>query len=437
MKIFILILLLTSFSSISLLAQDGSLQIAGRVVDDQQEPLSYVNISLRNDASIGTITNAAGQFTLKLPTSYLGDSISFSSIGYETFTLPLTEARKKDTLVVVLQDKVYTLQEITITTDTALTLVKESLRSLDRNLPKQRSVLQGFYREIIRSDYTYDRLVEAAVDIFDRGYQPAENESRLQFKVREIRKSEDYRDMDWMMSIFNYIRPVNGLHGQDQSLFSHDYIRVHSGFYTPLMFTPFNQSLFDQVLFSIDSVFADGSDRILKINMRPQPQVTHFLPYGTLYIRQRDFAIQQVEVEVKVSAEADILFKVPGADYLHKTVIRYREYKGKMYLNFIYRKSFRMELNYTKLRNKDRNEGAFFDEKFFVTNEIITEKDKVGRFRKKERQKKDRDLYSDDSVYDPVFWTNYNCVNERPLDPSVKKDLERETSLDEQFNKKK
>mgnify|MGYP001806995490 CR=1 FL=1 len=36
-------------------------------------------------------------------------------------------------------------------------------------------------------------------------------------------------------------------------------------------------------------------------------------------------------------------------------------------------------------------------------------------------------------VYDPSFWKNYNILIDKPLDPTVQKDLEKEVPLYDQF----
>ena len=90
---------------------------------------------------------------------------------------------------------------------------------------------------------------------------------------------------------------------------------------------------------------------------------------------------------------------------------------------------------YRKAKAAGKRDGQFFYELLFVTNEIITEKDKVKSFRKKEQYGKNIDLYKANWKYNASFWNTYNRVNERPLAPNIKKDLEKESSLDEQYRK--
>jgi len=432
------LLLFFALLSHSLSAQiSKTLNIKGRVLSEDKSPLPYAAVSLMNDPSIGTYTNSNGVFSFTISNSCINDSLTFSSIGYESAKKSINTLDVKDSVYIQLKPKTYLLAEVTVTPDTALAIVRKSVQNLNINLSNDKSILQGFFREIIRSDYTYDRLIEAAVDVFDKGYKsPKDNE--LLFKIREIRKSDDYRDLDWMSSIINYINPTNGLHGNFESLFFNDYIRNNKCFYEMILNAPLNEEFFSAVLFSIDSVTQYDGNKVICIGIHPKEYSDAILPSGSIHIRSDNFAILQMDFEGRVNPEIEIPFAVPGQKYMHKTLIQYKEYNNKMYLSFLYRKSFRFDVNsakFDKAKAKGKHEGYYYHEFLFMTNEIITERDKVKLFRKKERLDKDEDLYSADWKYNANFWKTYNAIIERPLDPNVKKDIERETSLDEQFKK--
>lgn len=415
----------------------GVRNVKGKVTNEASLPLPYVSITLANDISLGTYTNADGIFSFIIPGILKKDSLIFSCIGYESAKISMSTLNTEDSIYIYLKPKEYLLGEVTITPDTALEIVRKSVKKLDINLSNSKSILQGFFREIIRSDYTYDRLVEAAVDVFDRGYSSAKD-NELLFKVREIRKSDDYRDLDWMSSIINYINPTNGLHGDFESLFFNDYIRNNKCFYEMLLNAPLNEEFFSAVLFSIDSTTSYDNSQVFCIGIHPKDDSLGILPHGSIHIRSDNFAILQMEFEGRVHPKVEIPFAVPGQEYMHKTLIQYKEYNNKMYLSFIYRKSFRFDMNSTKFdktKAKGKAEGHFYHEFLFMTNEIVTEKDKIKLFRKKERQRKDQDLYSTKWKYNNEFWKSYNAIVERPLEPSVQKDIEREIPLDEQFKK--
>lgn len=413
------------------------LTINGRVMDFSGSAIPYCHVTVSSDNSQGTYSNSEGDFVFKASNSFVNDSLMFSCVGYRPQRVKI--ASEMDTLTVRLEMMSFMLNEIVISSDTALNIIKESIKSLGYNLPKESCILQGFFREIIRSHDTYDRLVEAAIDVYDKGFKNNGNES-LQFKIKEIRKSEDYIDLDWRGAIYNYLKPRNGLHGEEhESLFSSDYIRYNSNQFVKLLNAPLNNDFFDFVNFNIDSTVVYERDTVIRIGIYPKEVNDDYVPGGFIDIRKKDYSFLQMvyilNLSENISPKFRSLFTVPDQDFIHKTIIKYKEFEGKMYLNFLYRKSFRLQMNHTKFRKSKGAEGMFYDEKYFVTNEIITEKGQVKKFRRKDRQKSDMDLYSENWVYNESFWKDYNVINERPLKPNIKSDLEHERSLEEQFKK--
>jgi hypothetical protein len=87
--------------------------LEGQVVDIQNSgPLAYVNIGIANK-NMGTVSGADGQFKLQLNEKQLGDTVSFSFIGYESLRIPvqmLLELR----IPVVMTQKSFQLQEIVV-----------------------------------------------------------------------------------------------------------------------------------------------------------------------------------------------------------------------------------------------------------------------------------------------------------------------------------
>jgi hypothetical protein len=425
-----------SSCNISLAQDSGTIVCRGRIVDENGEFIPYVNISLATDRSLGVYSGNSGKFEIKLPIIFSRDSLLFSCIGYEEKVMPIQQ--NSDSLTVILKEKSYQLPEIFIRSDSAKRIVEKSIMNLKSNLPKQRTILQGFFREIIRSDYTYDRLIEAAVDILDKGYEYSQEKDKgLIFKIRELRKSEDYMDLDWKASILNYLNPKNGLHGKDMdALFNHDYIRNNKQQFFELFNAPLNELFLSFADFSIDSLISFKQDTLVRIGIEPLNPSEDFLPYGHIYIRLSDYAIFEFEVQMNVNTEkAHMSFRVPEKKYLFRTIIKYTEYNGDMYLGMLKREAFRQQVNYTKSQNSKSKLGYFYDEKTFIVTEIITEKNKTTAFRRKDRQKADLDLYDENWIYNEAFWKNYNILHDNPLQPSILLDLERESVLNEQFKK--
>jgi len=266
------------------------------------------------------------------------------------------------------------LNEIVLGTDSAENLVRKSVAMLSSTLPHNRYIMQGFFREIVRSRHTYDRLIEAAVDVFDKGYKPGEGNNDFDFRIREMRKSEDYMDLDWMAAILNYISPKNGLHGNNaEAIFLHDYIRNHKSIFFELMNASLNDAFMEFADLSVDSMIVFNNEKLFCIGIQPRYPKGDLLPWGTIHIREKDLAIIQMEYYLKPGCQKAKMLLVPDTDFIIHTLIKYKDYEGKMYPTLIYRKSFRQQGNQTKPGGKSERRSVF-DEKFFMVNDILTEK---------------------------------------------------------------
>lgn len=76
-----MILLLTTGYVIDMYAQSQTIEVTGMVRDAEKIPLAGVNISVKNVAGLGVITNIDGEYKIKIaPYS----TLIFSYIGFET-----------------------------------------------------------------------------------------------------------------------------------------------------------------------------------------------------------------------------------------------------------------------------------------------------------------------------------------------------------------
>ncbi len=102
---------LTIFLLVIGMAWSASAQIVGRVVDTDGEPLSYVNVYLKNTSN-GTTTNVDGYYELDLISGAY--DIVYQYVGYNTVTKSLDSPSKMD---VILEVQRYEMEEIVIAAD--------------------------------------------------------------------------------------------------------------------------------------------------------------------------------------------------------------------------------------------------------------------------------------------------------------------------------
>ena len=91
-------------------AQDvKELNISGKVIDKDNEPLLGVSIYIKNQPSIGTATNIDGKFSIKV--NY-GDKVVFTYLGYDPTEYIAVESKKD--LIITLDENSQSLDELVV-----------------------------------------------------------------------------------------------------------------------------------------------------------------------------------------------------------------------------------------------------------------------------------------------------------------------------------
>lgn len=115
---FFTIILILSISGTS--AQTFS----GKVVDNSNKPLAYVNIGIiwKN---IGTVSGEKGAFNLTIPDSLQNGKVRFSMIGLTTLEFSIEEFKKKcaGNGIFMMQEETFALKEIVIVPKTYITKI--------------------------------------------------------------------------------------------------------------------------------------------------------------------------------------------------------------------------------------------------------------------------------------------------------------------------
>src|ERR1700761_4045627 len=78
----------TTLKDFKILTTRAQSQVTGNVVDEQGKPLPGVSITITG-TTIGTMTDVKGNYSLNVPDSEAGKTLSFSFIGYTRQELPI------------------------------------------------------------------------------------------------------------------------------------------------------------------------------------------------------------------------------------------------------------------------------------------------------------------------------------------------------------
>lgn len=174
----------------------GYYSISGVVRDARsRQPIAFASIFVPG-ASIGTVTNLDGAFTLKVQKLLNATHFVVSHIGYHSLRLSISE-QVGTGRVFFLEPHSVTLPEFVVRPDNPRELVRLAISRIPHNYPSQAQRLTGFYREAIKQRREYVSIAEAVVDIDQTAYSSRAARDRV--KIVQARKSGDVKRMDTLV----------------------------------------------------------------------------------------------------------------------------------------------------------------------------------------------------------------------------------------------
>jgi len=160
-------------------AQENYYSVSGIIKDNiTRKPLEYVTISVTN-YNIGTVSNADGEFNLKIPKSLNNAVVEFSHLGYRSFKQPV-KGENINNLEILLTPYTVLLKELTVYGGDARNIVQEAVKKIPKNYCSSMSQLTGFYRETVQKRRNYINISEAIVDLYKTPYSEHSDFDRLQ-----------------------------------------------------------------------------------------------------------------------------------------------------------------------------------------------------------------------------------------------------------------
>jgi len=326
-------------------------------------------------------------------------------LGYKSFESPVWTVLESTTHNIQLSKSAVMLEEVVVKDSlTGGDILRIALARIDQNFPQMPFMIEGFYRDVKKVGTQYISLLEAAVKIYDEGYNEPRNKYRLRERVRllEVRKSLGYEN-----KFTKYFDQDNLL----EDLLLNNNIRYRQ-------------------IDAIDSVFA------LSIVREPDSYydgheiyvVCHKQDYNLkVFIDKSDYSIIHLEYETKLSNDMigrrrNLISKFAGV----KKEIDFRKYNGKMFLNYITMTSKE------RWYNTDTGNLEFQTELFqqLLINRIDSQPgERIGTTEKM----RNYGLQYQDLPYNKKFWDDYNVIKETPLDKQILADLEKVAPLEKQF----
>ena len=382
--------------------------VSGVVRDkESRKKLENVAVSLVG-TPIGTVTNAEGVFSLKIPHMDTIPQLELSHIGYMNawFSASAPEGSNNMHATILMIPIALQLNEVVAYGNSARRIVEEALKRIPKNYPSGESMTSAFYRETVQKGHRYISISEAMLDVYKTSYRQRTTD-RDKVQIDKARRLLSQKQSDTL--------GVKVVGGPNLPLFM-DVVKN--------AYALFDEETLDYYSFVQEpSVFID--DRLqYVISFRPRVKLDYALYVGRVFIDREHLAFTRAEFELDLSdrerAVAAILYKKPlGLRFRPQKVsflITYRQHDGVTCLNYIC----------NEMCFKCDWKRRLFSSSYVARSEMVA----VDREEHPERVIARRDAFKPYQVfYDIVkeywsedFWKDYNIIEPtESLENAVKK----------------
>tara|TARA_R110000868_G_scaffold156380_1_gene383217 strand:+ start:2482 stop:3897 length:1416 start_codon:yes stop_codon:yes gene_type:complete len=448
----------------------ASISINGKVFDyTTSEGIPFINIYIEN-TTIGVISNSDGNFIINIPSTYKNAVLVFSSIGYETYKIKISDLNTGTSNSIKLKQSTTVLDEVVLNYKklTANEIVKNAFGNYYKNFPSFPFLSKCFLRHTEKTKTEFKWLVEAAIEVYDPGFNV--NPKKIKANVLEVRKSIDNRYIDTLSAYKFYSKyvlkkPNREIWRKDfnleevsfkeieKAIIYHDTYSTLRGWQEKFFYSLFstdhnkiryfkqNNSILDgQILskhtFKLDTVLTYNGDRAYKIKILPNVPPSNLnrfkknreLPIGWIYIRKKDFAIIELKYSlINNSKNNSVNSNIFGSKIASIYNIKFIEFKGKMYPKFISLATpkgnrFMESLDGLDLESEISDpEIYYYTKQEILFNEFIVDQVEIESALKKQWND---DLFAPRN-FNTAFWKNYNILLESEEEQKLINDLEK------------
>lgn len=369
--------------------EDAFWTLSGRVTDAKtHKPMPHVSVT---DRSVGTVTNEAGEFILKLPQA--PQAVTFSCLGYKTQHLSAAAIDGGRVEVRMVASSVM-LEEIVVQGADAKELVLKAMGKIGDNYPSVANRLRGFYRETVEKRSHFTSISEGVVDVYKSAY--TKNDWRDGVAILKGRRLLSQRPSDTL---------AVKLQGGPVLPISLDVVKERD--------ILLDEKELDNYSFRYASMSRADDRNQYVVEITPLYVLPYALYHGRLYIDQETLAFTRIELSLDMS-DTDkvtqmILRKKPlGLRFTPREMSVYIDYKtdeGVTRINYI-RNVIRFRCDWKR---------KLFKSNFTVTSEMVVTGREEGRDLKPIRTRDTfnrRDNFYDKVVYfnDPDFWGRDNII---------------------------
>jgi len=364
------------------------IMIEGKVFSSyDSSTISNAHIYFTNLSHIGTVTNDNGWFRLNFPDSLRDFEITISHVRYKSDR----RIDKENTIFYMKPGEVILNPLEIVNNDSSWSILRKSYDHFTTNYPQKPHLLEAYYREVHTEDSSLSFLLESVINIQDFGRRGNQKKQRIQ--VLQFRKTDDSRNLDIRMVFFKAImaRTLGGLNNFHKTYEKNPLLNIHN----PDHF--FSSKKMESVPLELkEIIYAEDTLAVIE-SLLVESLRSRII---TMTINLEDYAIVEI-IERSTILKADEIFK---------THVIFQEIGNVYYPLFI-------DYEYPNLLSE--SEFKTSHQSVYIS-EVISDKKKFRRIRKKFSESTTQDIYKKEYVQNTSFWDVYN----RPIHRLLQKQLE-------------
>jgi hypothetical protein len=382
----------------------GYTEINGKIVDaTTNSPVVFGTVSIMG-TSMATVSNADGEFVIKVPNTISTASLTFTHLGYQNKTMPISEFKGALNVIEVIPVTV-TLDEVIIHKLEPISILLAALNRVKDNYSNEPEMQTSFYREAIKQNRNYVSVSEAITDIYKAPYSIGFGADRM--KIYKGRKSSDVKKMDTLLV---------KLQGGPTTCLMLDVVKNPGEILDKEMFQYYNFKLMGVTTIDNRETYVLNFDQIDGLE---QP-----LYAGNIYI----------DVDTKAFAGFDFGFSEKGLPYATEMLIKKKpsnlnmEVEGGHYLIKYQLGETTWHLNYVRSElamNSKWKRKLFKTDINIMLEMAVTDRtnENIEKFTGKESAKIG-DIFADQvsNFEDEDFWGDYNTIKpEESIEVAIEK----------------
>ncbi len=372
--------------------------ITGQITDKQTgEPIPFVNVGVVG-TYIGAASNVDGFYEVKIPGQYRSKQLSFSAVGYGTYTDNIAALAKIKKLDVALNPKTFVIQAVDIEAKSTVLYkrIRDAVDKIEQNYLQLPFSYDLYYRSEKKENGEVSRLREAALQLYDdKGYHRGDAYQVFRernYKFLEVRKN------------FDNVSLADGTTYLDE-LLELDIVRVRGNILNKNQVDDYDLELVEETEYENEPVWV-----IAYKNKKPSLASTgdyYITKYsGRLFIKKSDLAIVKNETQAvasNYSKQGRSFYTNPERQewkpikitYNFTTI--YKKHLDYYYLSYIsYNRNHELVSKKTAQKKKEE----------LTTELLVTSVETLNPVEIKRR------AYYENKPYNEAFWKTFNIIKD-------------------------